>query len=206
MVGCGRVCPRRFMRALVTAAAMTALLACLAARVGPPALSIQTASADFEVPGHPGPSPTPTPRPSPTPTPHPTATPHPTPTPAPTPKPSETPQPSPSAEPSHTPEPEHSPTAAPAPAHAAPTAAPTAPPTDDASPSAAPPTSTPHLPTPNATPSLVTQLSALPAAVAAYAQDSHGQISPYVVGADAMAGVAVTSSLALALLRRRGLL
>jgi hypothetical protein len=62
------------------------------------------------------------------------------------------------------------------------------------------------LPTPHATPSLFTQLSALPTAVAEYAEDSHGNTSPYVVGADAMAGVAVTSSLALAALRRRGLL
>jgi hypothetical protein len=68
------------------------------------------------------------------------------------------------------------------------------------------PSTTPLPPTPQATPSLVTELSVLPAAVAAYAQDGQGHTSPYVVGADAMAAVAVASSLALATLRRRGLL
>jgi hypothetical protein len=53
---------------------------------------------------------------------------------------------------------------------------------------------------------VLTQLSAVPAAVASFAQDGRGQLSPYVAGADAMAGVAVASTLALALLRRRGLL
>jgi hypothetical protein len=46
----------------------------------------------------------------------------------------------------------------------------------------------------------------VPSAVAAYAVDSHGKLSPYVVGADALAGVAVASSLALVELRRRKLL
>jgi hypothetical protein len=55
-------------------------------------------------------------------------------------------------------------------------------------------------------PSPLTQLSAVPAAVASYATDSHGKLSPFVVGADALAGVSVASSLALVELRRRKLL
>jgi hypothetical protein len=68
------------------------------------------------------------------------------------------------------------------------------------------PTAAASAPTPQATPSLSTALSAIPAAVAAYAQDGHGHTSPYVIGADTLAVVSLASSLALALLRRRGLL
>jgi hypothetical protein len=43
-------------------------------------------------------------------------------------------------------------------------------------------------------------------AIATYAEDSHGALSPYVLGADVLAGVSVAGSLALAELRRRRLL
>jgi hypothetical protein len=68
------------------------------------------------------------------------------------------------------------------------------------------PTAASTVPTPQATPSLITALSAVPAAVAAYAQDGQGHTSPYVIGADTLAAISVASSLALAVLRRRGLL
>jgi hypothetical protein len=204
MVGCRRVCSRCLVRVLGTAVAATAVAACLGARVGPPVIGAQAAIYDFESPGHPGPSPTPlptaTPRPSPTATPRPT----PPPTPAPTPKPTEPPAPTPHPEPTHTPAPP------PAPARTSePTAAPDTPTAAAPTPTPAPTTpaaAAPPHPTPRATPSVVTELSAIPAAVASYAQDGQGRLSPYVVGADAMAGVAVASSLALAVLRRRGLL
>ena len=190
MVGCHRVRSRRLVRGLGTAAAATAAVLCFGARLAPPVLGVQ---ASFDSPDKPRPTATPTVQPTPTPT----AKPTPTLTPMPTPMPTLPPEASPR------------PTAHPAPARPSaapvvvpPTAAPTPPPT-------APPTATPPphpRPSAHPTPAVVTQLSALPTAVAQYAQDSHGNTSPYVVGADAMAGLAVTSSLALATLRRRGLL
>ena len=41
--------------------------------------------------------------------------------------------------------------------------------------------------------------------LAAYASDTHGALSPYVLGADILAGISVAGSLALAELRRRRL-
>jgi hypothetical protein len=193
MVGCRRVRSRRLVRVLGTAAAATAAVLCFGARLAPPVLGVR---ASFETPDRPRPTATPLPTARPTAT----ATPHPEPTPTltamPTPRPSPPPpaSPRPTAHPAPD-QPSAAPSAAPVVA-APPTSAPTPPPTPSAPPST----------TPSATPGLVTQLSALPTGVTAHAQDSRGGTSPYVVGADAMAGVAVTSSLALATLRRRGLL
>ncbi|HZS13582.1 MAG TPA: hypothetical protein VFC09_03190 [Candidatus Dormibacteraeota bacterium] len=102
--------------------------------------------------------------------------------------------------------PSHDPDGTPQPTHAAavPPPAPTGPP--PAPPATASPSASARPAAPSATPSLATQLSALPAAVAGYAEDASGHLSPYVVGADALAGLAASSSLALAVLRRRGLI
>lgn len=191
MDGCRRVRKRRLVRVLGTVAAATAAFACLSARIAPPVLGVQ---ASVEAPDKPHPTATPVPTATPTPASRPTPTLTPMPTPMPTLPPEASPRPSehPAPAPHRTPAPEVvPPSAAPTPPPAAPTAV---------------PRPRHELPTPHATPSLVTELSALPTAVAEYAQDSHGHTSPYVVGADAMAGVAVASCLALDTLRRRGLL
>jgi hypothetical protein len=192
MVGCGRVSLRRLGRVLGTAGAVTAIVACLAVR----GVHAETGISDA-----------PNKKPSPSPTAFPTW--HlPTPTPAPTPLPTAEPTPRPTAAP--TPAPTPRPTAkhddGGGQQNSAPVAAPPAAVTPP--PPAAPPPSTLRATPPQAQPSptLITQLSTLPAAVAAYAADARGNTDPYVVGADALAGVACMSSLALAGLRRRGLL
>jgi hypothetical protein len=49
------------------------------------------------------------------------------------------------------------------------------------------------------------QQTAAPTSLAAYAENRHGQLSPYVLTADVLAGVSVLGSLLLAELRRRRL-
>ena len=52
---------------------------------------------------------------------------------------------------------------------------------------------------------LVQQAASVSSTLAAYASDDQGHLSPYVLGADVLAGVAAAGSLLLAELRRRRL-
>lgn len=80
----------------------------------------------------------------------------------------------------------------------------TAPPSTSAAPPTAPPATAPaHPPTSARLTQTTTPVST---EIAAYATDSRGALSPYVLGADILAGVSVAGSLALAELRRRRLI
>lgn len=82
---------------------------------------------------------------------------------------------------------------------APPTTPPAATPPDAATATA---TAAPHTPQPT---HLVQQTSPVASALASYATDARGALSPYVLGADVLAGVSVAGALALAELRRRRL-
>jgi len=177
-----RYSPGRRSARLVAVAALSALAVCASPHGG--------WLTPVPVLAHKPPPPTPVPTATPIPTPPPTATP--APTPAPTPKPTEKPQPSPTAE-------HHAAgTLAPAAAPAASTAGP---------PSAAPSAAAPQHTAPGGTPvpTHLVQQTSVPTALASFAENRHGQLSGYVLGADVLAGVAVMGSLALAELRRRRL-
>jgi len=142
--------------------------------------------------------------PPPSPTPLPTLPPAPTPTPAPTATP--TPAPSPTAEPTGKPKPTAAPTANGS-AHTPEAEQASAVVTSHPAPSAsAPATQRPapaHVATKPA--QLVQQASSVSSTLASFASDSRGALSPYVLGADVLAGVSVAGSLLLAELRRRRL-
>jgi hypothetical protein len=138
---------------------------------------------------------------APPPTPIPTATPVPRPTPTPTPVPAPTPSPEPTSKPAPTPGAAHHGGEAPAPISRVATAAPAPPSAAPVAPAATARPAQAHTP-----PQLTQETSPVSSAIAAYASDSHGALSPYVLGADILAGVSVAGSLALAALRRRRLI
>jgi len=173
-----RYLPRRRSARVLSVAALSALGLCLSSQGGLVALAESAHKP-------------PPPSPSPLPTAVPTATPKPTPTP--TPEPTEKPAPAPT--------PEHHAVRTPA-AAVPPAPAPTKPP---APPSAAPPTPAPtaaHTPHPA---QLAQHTTSLPTTLASFAANPQGGLSPYVLGADLLAGLAVAGSVLLAELRRRRL-
>jgi hypothetical protein len=136
----------------------------------------------------PMPSPTPPP-PTPTPAPSPTLAATPGPTPAPT---ASGDEPSPSSTPEH-----HGRFHSAAPAAAAATTAP--------SPPVQPAARATSRPRPTSAPQLTVQETSVPTTLASFAQNRSGRLSPYVLSADVLAGIAVLSSLLLSELRRRRL-
>jgi hypothetical protein len=180
---------RRVARACALAMA-TCALSLGAGHVGAPALLHARADYEGEWPPKPTPTPTAEPTPAPRPTAPPTATPQPTAVPGPS---------SPPAAPAPT-----ATSVPPDPAAGSSRLGPTPAATSTAPGTVAPaePSSSPRTPQPT----LFSQLSAVPAAHTSSAQDAPGRLTPYVLGADVTAGIAVVSSAALAVLRRRGLL